>query len=137
MKISIFLTNELNLCCENYSMEETIQGKKLFAEIKYLKSRTNGLNNISSTSTSNGSLIDQKLLDIIVSQTLCSLIWSALIKTDPFGTPYSAFKYICMFLLAFYDKYTRFILSSKRKQMIIRKTHTVHANMISYSEAIS
>ena len=39
--------------------------------------------NVSSTSASNGSLIDQKLLDIIVSQTLCSLNWSALIKTEP------------------------------------------------------
>ena len=31
-----FLHNKLNFCCGNYSREETIQGRKLFAEIRYL-----------------------------------------------------------------------------------------------------
>ena len=42
MKIQIvatnlnFLPNKLNFCCGNYSREETIQGRKLSEEIRYL-----------------------------------------------------------------------------------------------------
>ena len=32
-----FLPNKLNFCCGKYSREETIQGRKLYEEILYLK----------------------------------------------------------------------------------------------------
>ena len=34
---SVFLLNKLNFCCGNYSREETIQGRKLYEEIRYTK----------------------------------------------------------------------------------------------------
>ena len=31
-----FLLNKLNFCCRNYSREETIQGRKLYEEMRYV-----------------------------------------------------------------------------------------------------
>ena len=35
-----FLPNKLNFCCANYSREETIQGRKLYEEIRYSEKGT-------------------------------------------------------------------------------------------------
>ena len=61
-----FLLHKLNSCCGNYSRGETIQGRKLFAEVRYM--RKNALHNLVNPTFYQGNL--QQLCMFLVVQLM-------------------------------------------------------------------